>query len=166
MELKILIDFFLKKKNWKSWIFWRIWKFWFFFWKIWKSWIFSRNWKFWLMIFFFESNLRSTSPMPLVPRPFLKISLFFFWKDLERIDFVFLKYEDLFIIKKWRRWRWRWSKSDEDLFMMIFVFFFVEKPILWMRITLARSWCGLPDKSLLNSCKMIISISNGFIHWN
>ena len=115
-----------------------------------------------------ESNLRSTSPMPLVPRPFLKIS-FFFWKDLERIYFYFyfLKYEDLFIIKKWRRWRWRWrwSKSDEDLFMMIFFFFF-EKPILWMRISLARSWCGLPDKSLLKSCKMIISISNGFIHWN
>ena len=65
MELKFLIDdFFL------------------------KNWIFSRNWKFW--IFFFERNLRSTSLMPLVPRPFFKIlSLFFF-----------LKYEDLFIIKK------------------------------------------------------------------
>ena len=123
----------------------------FFFWKIWKSWIFSRNWKFWLMIFFFfESNLRSTSPMPLVPRPFSKISFFFF-----------LKYEDLFIIKRWRRWRWR--KSDEDLFMMIFFF---KNPILWMRITLAGSWCGLLDKSLLNSCKKIISISNGFIYWN
>ena len=60
-ELKILIDVF------------------FFFWKIWKSWIFSRNWKFWLIFFFFESNLRSTSPMPLVPRPFLKIYFFFFF---------------------------------------------------------------------------------------
>ena len=53
------------------------------------------------------------------------------------------------------------SKSEEDedededengvkvmkiLFMMIFFFFF-EKPIRWMRITLARSWCGLLDKS-------------------
>ena len=29
--------------------------------------------------FFFGSNLRSTSPMPLVLRPFLKISFFFFF---------------------------------------------------------------------------------------
>ena len=94
----------------------------------------------------YESNAPS-------PKAFFENFVFFF----------FLKYEDLFIIKKWRRWRWRWSKSDEDLFMMIFFF---EKPILWMRITLARSWCGLLDKSLLNSCKKIISISNGFIHWN
>ena len=128
--------------------------------------------------FFFENNLRSTSPMPLVPRPFLKIFPSFFLKILvfcfcfKRfrenwfffLNFFFWKYEDLFIIKKWRRWRWRRSKSDEDLFMMIFFFF--EKPILWMRTTLAESWCGLLDKSLLNSCKKIISISNGFIHWN
>ena len=86
--------------------------------------------------FSFESNLRSMSPSS--PKAFFwkfpsSFSfLFFFWKDLERIVFFFffLKYEDLFIIKKWRRWRWRWSKSDEDLFMMIFFFF--EKPILWM----------------------------------
>ena len=32
--------------------------------------------------FFFESNLRSMSPMPLVPRPFLKISFFFFFSFL------------------------------------------------------------------------------------
>ena len=131
-----------------------------FFWKIWKSWIFSRNWKknFWEQPKKYEPNAPS-------PKAFFE-NFLFFWKDLERIDFFFfLKYEDLFIIKKWRRWRWRWSKSDEDLFMMIFFFFF-EKPIIWMRITLARSWCGLPDKSLLKSCKMIISISNGFIHWN
>ena len=49
-------------------------------------------------------------------------------------------------------------------------FFFLKKkkkkkPILWMRITLAGSWCGLLDKYLLSSCKMIISISNGFFHW-
>ena len=48
----------------------------------------------------------------------------------------------------------------------IYIYIFVEKPILWMRITLARSWCGLLDKSLLNSCKKIISISNWFINWN
>ena len=66
------------------------------------------------------------------------------------------------------------SKSEEDededgvIVMKIYswCFFLVEKPILWMRITLAGSWCGLLDKSLLNSCKKIISISNGFIHWN
>ena len=111
-----------------------------------------------------------TSPMPLVPRPFLKISFFFFFFERFRKNYYYyyLKYEDLFIIKKWRRWRWRWSESDEDLFMMIlFIYFlFFEKPILWMRITLAGSLCRLLDKSLLNSCKKIISISNGFIHWN
>ena len=40
--------------------------------------------------FFFGSNLRSTSPMPLVPRPFLKISFFFFFfflKILEILNF-------------------------------------------------------------------------------
>ena len=75
----------------------------------------------WCFFFlFFLSNRRSTSPMPLVLRPFIEI----------------------------------------------FFLFFFEKPILWMRITLAGSWCGLLDKSLLNSCKKIISISNGFIHWN
>ena len=117
-----------------------------------ESWIFSRNWKFWI---FFERNLRSTSLMPLVPRPFLKFFfLFFFWN---------MKICSL--SKKWRRWRWRWSKGDEDLFMMIF-FFKKKKPILRMRITLVGSWCGLLDKSLLNFCKKIISISNGFIHWN
>ena len=127
----------------------------FFFWKIWKSWIFLRNWKFWLTNFF------------------EKFGNFEFFQGIENFDwcsfflFLFLKYEDLFIIKKWRRWRWRWSKGDEDLFMMIFFFFFlVEKPILLMIINLAGSWCGLLDKSLLNSCKKIISISNRFIHWN
>ena len=67
------------------------------------------------------------------------------------------------------------SEEDEDEYedgvkvMKIYswwFFFFFEKPILWMGITLAGGWCGLLDKSLLNSCKKIISISNGFIHWN
>ena len=126
----------------------------FFFWKIWKSWIFSRNWKFWI---FFERNLRSTSLMPLVPRPFLKILSFFFLKICS-------------LSKK--------SEEDEDddgvkvmkiiysWWFLFFFFSFFEKPIIWMRITLAESWCRLLDKSLLNSCKKIISISNGFIHWN
>ena len=34
-----------------------------------------------------------------------------------------------------------------------FFFFFLGKHRLWMRITLARSWCGLLDNSLHNSCK-------------
>ena len=115
------------------------------------------DWIFFFFFFFFESELRSTSPTPIVL--ILFFSLFFLIENL-----FFFRFEDLFIIKKWRRWRWRWSKSDEDLFMMIF--FKKKKPILWMRITLAGSWCGLLDKSLLNSYKKIISISNGFIHWN
>ena len=119
---------------------------------------FFKELKILIFSFFFERNLRSTSLMPLVPRPFLKIAFF------ENCLF-FLKICSL--SKKWRRWRWRWSKGDEDyLFMIFFFFFFWEKPILWMRITLAGSWCRLLDKSLLNSCKKIISISNGFIYWN
>ena len=60
------------------------------------------------VFFFFESNLRSTRPMPLVPRPFLKISFFFFFFERFRKNYYYyyyFKYEDLFIIKKWRRWR-------------------------------------------------------------
>ena len=188
-------SFLFPKKNlmknfffgiWKTWIFQRNWKFWnfFFFWKNLETLNFSRNWKFWLMIFFFwkiwkswifSMNLKIlivdffffwNQPKkyePNAPSPkafFENFLLFFFWKIYKELIFFFflLKYEDLFIIKKWRRWRWRWSKSDED--------FFFEKPILWMRITLAGSWCGLLDKYLLNTCKKIISISNGFIHWN
>ena len=105
-----------------------------------------------LIFFFLEINLRSTSLMPLVPRPFLKILSFFFLKICS-------------LSKK--------SEKDEDddgvkVMKIIYSwwFFFLEIPILWMRITLAGSWCGLLDKSLLNSCKKIISISNGFIHWN
>ena len=95
---------------------------------------------------------------------FLEIFPLKFWKFLLKIcslenfpleygfgDFSFekrriflLKMEIFFMITKWRRWRW--TRNDEDLFMRIFFFF--EKPILWMRTTLARSWCGLLDKSL------------------
>ena len=58
-----------------------------------------RNRKFWF--FFFESNLRSTSPMPLVPRPFLKISFFFFfWKF-------------------WKSWIFSWNWN---FWLMIFFF--------------------------------------------
>ena len=93
MELKFLIDDF------------------FFFWKIWKSWVFSRNWKFWIFFFekfgnleflkefekiwlmkfffFLESGLRSTSPMALVPRPFLKFSFFFFFERFRKNWFFF-----------------------------------------------------------------------------
>ena len=116
--LLFFLFFFYFWKFWKSWIFSRNWKFWlidffflkqpkkyepnapspkaffenflllyfYFFKKFWKSWIFSRNWKFWLI--FFLSNLRSTSPMPLVPRPFLKISFFFFFFFCEIWRFV------------------------------------------------------------------------------
>ena len=37
--------------------------------------------------FFFESNLRSTSPMPLVPRPFLKNFLLFFFENFWNLEF-------------------------------------------------------------------------------
>ena len=84
-----------------------------------------------------------------------------FWRFFLLENFPF-ENGDFFMITKWRRWRW--TRNDEDLFM-IFFFFFFEKLIIWMR-TLAGSWCGLLDKSLLNFCKKIISINNGFFHWN
>ena len=70
-------------------------------------------------------------------------------------------------------WKWRWSQSEEGedglemmkIYSWFFFFFFFEKLIIWMR-TLAGSWCGLLDKSLLNFCKKIISINKGFFHWN
>ena len=50
------------------------------------------------------------------------------------------------------------SKSEEDededevkvmkIYSWWIFFFFFEKPIPWMRVTLAGSWCGLLDKSL------------------
>ena len=86
---------------------------------------------------------------------------FFLWK-MENFPFE-NGYIFFFMIKKWRRWRW--TRNDEDLLMMIFFFFFL-KNLSFEWTTLAGSWCGLLDKSLLNSCKQIISISNGFIHWN
>ena len=151
-------------------------KFFFFFWKIWKSLIFSRNWKFWLMIFFFfGSSLRSTSPMPLVPRRFLKISFFFFFERFTNNWFFFffffeiwrfVHYQKVKRMKMKMKMEKKWWRFIHDDFIFLFFYFFFEKPILWMRITLAWSLCRLLDKSLLNSCKKIISISNGFIHWN
>ena len=106
-----------------------------------------------LIFFFLEINLRSTSLMPLVPRPFLKILSFFFFLKICSLSKKSEKDEDDDGVKVMKIYSW-------------WIFFFFEKPILWMRITLAGSRCGLLDKSLLNSCKKIISISNGFIHWN
>ena len=56
---------------------------------------------------FFFSNLRSTSPMPLVPRPFLKISFFFFfWKIYKELIFFFFFFWNMKICSL--------SKSEED----------------------------------------------------
>ena len=130
-------------------------KIFFFFGKIWKSWIFFMELKILIDDFFFF---------------FEKFGNLEFFQGIENFDwfffFFFLKYEDCSLSK---------SEEDEDEDVVkamkiyswwFFFFFFLEKPILWMRISLAGSWCGLLDKSLLNSCKKIISISNGFIHWN
>ena len=87
--------------------------------------------------------------MPLVPGPFWKFPFFFFFlKDLERIVIIifFLNMKICSLSK---------SEEDEDededgvKVMKIYSwwFFFCEKPIRWMRITLARSWCELLDKS-------------------
>ena len=117
---------------------------------------FWRNWKFWLMIFFFFlKQPKKYKPNAPSPKAFFEnfLLLFFFFFEI------------------WRFVHYQKSEEDEDedgvkVWRFIHDDFFFEKSILWMRITLAGSWCGLLDKSLLNSCKKIISISNGFIHWN
>ena len=143
----------------------------FFFWKIWKSWIFSRNWKFWLIFFFFWKIKKSWS-FEGIWKFLLKIcSLEIFPLEYGFGDFSFEKWR-IFLLKMEIFFLWSQSEEDEDGLEMMkiyswwFFFFFFEKPILWMRITLVGSWCGLLDKSLLNFYKKIISISNGFIHWN
>ena len=124
---------------------------------------------------------------------FLNFENLNFSKELKILNFFFEKFGNLEFLKEFEKiWLMKfflffskWPKKYEPnapspkaffenfLFFfwkiyneLFFFFFFFEKPILWMRITLAGSWCGLLDKSLLNSCKKIISISNEFIHWN
>ena len=107
--------------------------------------------------FFFWKKPKKYKPNAPSPKAFFENCLF--WK----LSFFF-----------WRFVHYQKSEEDEDedgvkvikIIYSWFFLFFWEKPILWMRITLAGSWCELLDKSLLNSCKKIISISNGFIHWN
>ena len=80
---------FLKKNLTKIFFFFEFWKleffegienFEFFFEKFGNLEILKEFEKIWLMkFFFFESGLRITSPMPLVPRHFFKISFFFFF---------------------------------------------------------------------------------------
>ena len=125
---------------------------------VWKSWMFEgiENFDWWF--FFLLKNLDF----------FFLFSFFFFFVENFNLFcfFVFVFFWDLKICSL--------SKSEEDedkdgvkeMKIYSWVFFFLKKLILWMRITLVGSWCGLLDKSLLNSCKKIISISNGFIHWN
>ena len=111
---------------------------------------FWRNWKFrlmnffegienfdWWFFFFFWKQPKKYEPNAPSPKAFFENFLLFlerFRKDwFFYFILFFLKYEDLFIIKKWRRWRWRWrwSKSDEDLFMMIFFFFLKNLSFEW-----------------------------------
>ena len=85
----------------------------------------------------------------------LKIFPLKFWNFLLKIcslEIFPLEYEE-FSFWKWRFILWKQSEEDEDGLEMMKIyswwfFFFFEKPILWMRTTLARSWCGLLDKSL------------------
>ena len=103
------------------------------------------------------------------------LNFFFFWKQPKKYEpnapspkalfenFLLLFYFFFFFfLFFWNMTICTLSKSEEDedgvkvmkIFLWWFFFFFgVEKPILWMRTTLVGSWCGLLDKSLLNSCK-------------
>ena len=127
--------------------------------------------------FFFLKQPKKYEPNAPSPKAFFEnflllflFSFFFFLFFLERFrkNFFFLFFWNMKICSLSK------SEKDEDkvgvkvmkIYSWWFFFFLVEKPILWMRITLVGSLCGLLDKSLLNSCKKIISISNGFIHWN
>ena len=75
--------------------------------------------------FFFESNLRSTSPMPLVPRPFLKISFFFFFFFENFVNLEFFHGIEIFY------WWFFFEKfRNLEFFQGIenFEFFFWKKP--------------------------------------
>ena len=96
---------------------------------------------------------------------FLEIFPLKFWKFLLKIcsleNFPFENGDFLL---------WSQSEEDEDGLELMKIyswwfFFFFEKLIIWMR-TLAGSWCGLLDKSLLNFSQKIISINKGLFHWN
>ena len=145
-------SFLFPKKNLMKIFFLDFWIF-FFFWKFLEILNFLKELKFLIDDFFFLKNLeilnffkelkilidvfffkqpKKYEPNAPSPKAFFENFLLFlerFRKDL--FYFFFLKYEDLFIIKKWRRWRWRWSKSDEDLFMMIFFFFLKNLSFEW-----------------------------------
>ena len=104
-------------------------KIFFFFLKILEILNFFKELKILINVFFLNQPKKYEPNAPSPKAFFWKFPFFFFFsKYLERIYLFiyFLKYEDLFIIKKWRRGRWRWSKSDEDLFMLIFLFFFLK----------------------------------------
>ena len=98
------------------------------------------------------------------------MKIFFFFFNLKILNFfkeLKILIGDFFLFLKQPKKYKPNAPCPKDFFWKFpFFFVFFEKPILWMRMTLAGNWCRLLDKSLLNSCKKIISISNGFIHWN
>ena len=125
-----------------------------------------------LKILFLWKQPKKYEPNAPSPKAFWKFSLFF-----SSLFLFFLKYMEIFFFshfkKNWKSFFFLKILSKDEIGLKVmtiyswwFFFFFFGKPILRMRITLAGSWCGLLDKSLLNSYKKIISISNGFIHWN
>ena len=142
------MNFFFFGKFWRSWIFLKELKilideffFFHFFWIF-----FRRNWKFWLMIFFWKQPKKYKPNAPSPKALFENFLLFFFFlKNLEILNFwrnLEFFIEDLFIGDfSFGIWFWRF-------FLWKIKNFPFEKPILWMRTTLARSWCGLLDKSL------------------
>ena len=157
-ELKILIDkfFFLKKfGNFEFFQGIENFDWFFFFWKIKKSWYFEGVWKFLL-------NICSLEIFPLEygfgDFSFEKWRIFL-WKmknfPFENGNFFFL---------------WSQSKKDEDGLEMMKIYswwFFFWKNLsfeweqLWLEVNV-DCWIS----PWLNSCKKIIWISNGFIHWN
>ena len=112
-------------------------------------------WNMVLEIFPFEDLFMKIFPWRFILRDFSIEVLEIFIENLFIGDFF---YDHK--VKKMKIYSW--GTND----WWFFFFFLKKKPRLWMRITLARSWCGLLDKSLLSSCKKIISISNEFFHWN
>ena len=107
---------------------------------------------------------------------------FFFWKQCKKYEpnapsskALFENFL-LYFLFFWNMKICSLSKSEEDedkdgvkvmniYSWWFFFFFFIEKPIIWMRITLAGSWCGLLSPCLIPA-KRQFQFSNGFIHWN
>ena len=99
----------------------------FFFWKNFGNLEFFKELKILMdFFFFFWKQPKKYEPNALSPKALFEKFLFFFFFEIWR----FVHYQEVKKMKMEKKW-WRFIHDD--------FFFFFEKPILWIRITLAGS---------------------------